>query len=248
MRAPLLTGLVLGLVTLAPAAFASYPAGVWSLPTEVTVTGSETDTPSVLITGVFTVHTGDGAVGNWGFSGFEPAAAGYMHFVCATGDKAMCLLQWQDIANAARDKGCVGWSETGLDSGEVHPAGVALGTPDPWHLAIGVVTGFTPCEYLKSYVPPEVELADPSVEHAEPPPSEIVDSTGATLPIEAIEVSPADSSAPDVAAAEAAAETAAPMPATKDSGCSGGAMSLLALLGLGLARCSPRFARLLRRR
>ncbi len=230
MRAPLLKGLVTGLVTLAPTvAFASYPAGVWSLPTEVTVTGAETDTPSVLITGVFTVHTGEGSVSGWGYPGFEPATAGYMHFVCKAGDKDMCLLQWQDIANAARDKGCVGWSETGLDSGAVHPAGTPVGAPDNWHLALGVVTGFTPCEYLATYDPPEADVADPNVEHAEPPPSEVVDTPDTAPPLDAFDATSVDSSAPQE---EVSAEVSTPTPATKDDGCHGGAVSLLALFGL----------------
>ena len=195
--------LVLALITVAPAAFASAPAGVWAVPAGVTVIGAESDTPTVIIIGRFTVHTGQGSEGSqWGFAGFEPTVEGYMQYICKAGDKDMCLLQWDDISKAAQDKACVGWGGNDGSNGVVHATGSANETPDEWDLAMGVVSGFMPCEYLASYDPSGgdaesdggADVADPDPDDV-PPVTDVVEDS-ADVPPE-VDGGPIDDSTDD---------------------------------------------------
>lgn len=169
------------ITVLAASAHAAPPAGVWAIPDSIAVTADGPFT-SAIITGVFTVHSGDGSEGTaWGFAGFEPAAEGYMAYVCTPEDKEACLEQWQRIDDAAKAGGCVGWGEVGLENGVVREHGTATTSFDSWNLADGVVAADSgPCGYLGSADPVPQPVEDTGTGVADPDPDtapETIDDT-----------------------------------------------------------------------
>ncbi|MFO0744245.1 MAG: hypothetical protein U1F43_01035 [Myxococcota bacterium] len=223
------------MVGLGGVAAASSPAGVWSEPKVVTITGADGATPEVVIEGLFSVWTGSGPIGgDWGMQGYQDAQWGLMYYRCAEADKALCLMQWGDIDDATKNEGCVGWGNQDDFAGTVRAAGVAPTSPDAWVVDAGVNTGFTPCQYLAGIAPPEVEpgaetVAEPVVEAS---PEPVVEAS----PEPVVEASPEPVVEAGAETSEPATDTSVPPTKVDDSSCAGSSRSGLGLLpGLAAA-------------
>lgn len=226
-------------------AFASSPAGVWSRPDGVTILDADEAQPMVVIEGLFAVWTGEGPVGeDWGMKGYEHAAWGVMVYRCAVDDKAMCLLQWDEIKTAANDDGCVGWGDQETEAGTVR-ADDDTTSPDVWPLGTGVVPGFTPCTYLAA-IPaaepapeaspepgPELE-AEPPPMTEEPPVEEIAEASPEPGPEPTAEpTTEVSATTTTTADTSTSTDTAVSGDAAEGGGCAGGGLGgLPALLGL----------------
>jgi len=229
----------------APPALASSPSGVWSLPDSVTILDEDEPQPMVVIEGLFTVWSGDGPVGgNWGMQGYEDAAWGFMVYRCKVDDKALCLMQWGEIVTAAGDDACVGWGDQETAAGSVRATG-DTSSPDTYPLALGVVTGVTPCSYLAT-IPPR-EPVEPGPEPVAEPVPDLPTVPPEEAPVE-LAPEPGPEPVPEAAAEATTTTTAGDTMSGGDTavtgdeaeggGCVGGALPSLwgMLVALALAR------------
>lgn len=154
--------IVFGVGALVPAvASASYPAGVWGLVEEVVPEPDQDKPTRVRVVGLFMVA---GQAPDFpAYPGYSQPAYGYMYYECPADQLKTCAMEWADLAAAAasRDK-CRGWGNSSLpDNGSVRPQVEPPIGPDVYPIAMGVQTGFSPCDALEQWMldnpPPPVE-------------------------------------------------------------------------------------------
>lgn len=66
-------------------------------------------------------------------------AAGRIHYTCAKGELAQCLLAWTDLLKAASSDKCVTWGQRGDKLPTPALPYAQLGQPTPWKVGVGVV-------------------------------------------------------------------------------------------------------------
>jgi len=150
----IMTLITTGLGLVGHSASASSPAGVWSIPQLVQVLEEASDRPLVVLEGLFARYTGDGEA-PIGLSGYAEAEWGVMYYRCLAGEKELCLMQWDELKTAAASSdACRGWGNQEEAPGTIRAYGTPS-DPDDFRISGGVVTGFTPCEYLRAIPAPE---------------------------------------------------------------------------------------------
>ncbi len=166
----LCASLAIASLAIAGPAAASFPAGVWSLPDNITVGSADSDQPYVVISGFMMRDAADGEEqGKYG--GYTVPTYGYLYYQCPADKKDVCLLEWKDIETSATQDGCVGWGAQDVANGTIHAYGTALPEPDVYPIGIGVVSGYTPCEHLEDespVSPPEGAVPAPPSDDAPP--------------------------------------------------------------------------------
>lgn len=220
-------------------AHASAPAGVWSIPQLVDIIEEASDRPLLVLEGLFTtfIGEGDGPDDVPALGGYSDAAWGVMYYQCKAGDKDMCLMQWGELKAAlAAEEPCRGWGNQDAAPGTVRPYGTPTG-PDVYPIDGGVVTGFTPCEYLHTVPPPPAEPQPEPVAEVNPEP--VAEEPAPPTEETSAEPSPEPTPEPAVESSVETDTRPTAMPTTSDGGddCSaGGAGGLLGLLALALRR------------
>lgn len=131
-------------------ASASFPVAVWTHVDKV-VLDNPADPTSIQVHGAFMLHTGETGTKYLGFS--EPTE-GYMYFTCPAGQKATCQMEWADLQkNIGKPVSeCVGFGGDLSATGTLRKSCDPPSKPDIYPIAMGVVTGFSPCQVIGEFL------------------------------------------------------------------------------------------------
>jgi len=144
---------LVALATLAaiPTAHASFPAGVWGLIDQVTLTPDANNPSLIRIDGTFIVANQKPDFAQ--YTGYGEPQVGYMYYSCAEKQLATCVMEWKELlAVVGTDNNCRGWGDQSFpDNGSVRPAQVKPAEPDLYPISMGVLQGFLPCEALRAW-------------------------------------------------------------------------------------------------
>lgn len=135
----------------APPAHASFPAGVWARVDAVSFEPDAKDPQRVRVDGTFMVA--HGLPDSPDYPGYSEPQVGYMYYACDGKQLAVCVMEWNELATiAGTEDRCRGWGDSSLpDNGSVRAGAQKPMDPDLYPIASGVLQGFTPCEVLKAW-------------------------------------------------------------------------------------------------
>jgi hypothetical protein len=150
-----LSVVLLAAALLLPAvAMASEPAGTYVVPTQVDITSVSGKATEVIIHGAFFQLTGanPGAYGD--------PLCGRMYFACASGQEAICAMQWQELQLDVGATGlCFGFGAFDLvPAATLRSEAGPLGAPDVWDMGMGIQQG----SYVDGKCQPARALACPA--------------------------------------------------------------------------------------
>src|SRR5262249_50272789 len=129
---------------------ASYPTGVWTHVDKV-VYDNPNDPTTIEIHGAFMLFDNDG---NTMYPGYSNPAEGYLYYACPAGQKATCQMEWTEIAKniGTPTNECVGFGDQMTATGTLRKECDPPTNPDTYPIAMGVVTGFSPCQVIQTYL------------------------------------------------------------------------------------------------
>lgn len=142
-------GVAVGLLV-TRSAEASSPAGVWSKVDKVVYEPDAKAPTAIRVYGTFLVFKGsDGTF----LDQYTPATNGSMYFSCDGKQIDVCLLAWKEIEEnaAAPEDQCVGFGDQKAPYSTLYPVCQEPASAEPFNLALGVVSGYTPCQAIQSF-------------------------------------------------------------------------------------------------
>jgi len=141
------------LAAVRPAA-ASYPCSTYVVPSLVELQPSDDAATRVVIHGSFIQLTSDTA------GTYSDPRCGVMYFTCASGQEAMCQMQWKELRDAVSGtpQFCEGFGSWNvLSVATLQPEGTPLRGPDIWDLGMGIAQGV----YVDGKCSPAMQLICP---------------------------------------------------------------------------------------
>lgn len=135
----------------ASGAAASYPAGVWVKVQNVVLEPNASAPTKIQIHGAAMLY--DKSSGT-SYSGYSEPALGYLYYSCPSGQEATCVSEWKDVEKniAAGADVCVGLGDQSLPTGSLRSPSATPASPDAYPIAMGVLSGYTPCKVLESFL------------------------------------------------------------------------------------------------
>lgn len=145
------TLLALGVVLGATDAAASLPAGVWVKVKKVVFEPNATSPTKIQIHGAAMLY--DKSTGT-SYAGYTEPAFGYLYYSCPSGQEKTCVSEWADVEKNIKDLDdvCIGLGDQSLPTGSLRAPNATPVTPDVYPIALGVLTGFTPCQAIDKFL------------------------------------------------------------------------------------------------
>jgi MYXO-CTERM domain-containing protein len=88
------------------------------------------------------------------YSGYSEPAFGYLYYSCPSGQDKTCASEWADVEKniATGTDMCIGLGDQSTATGSLRTPNAIPGSPDAYPIAMGVLTGYTPCKVLETFL------------------------------------------------------------------------------------------------